>query len=1424
MLLETLEARQLLAVGPQLIGVQPNNSDLLVDGAVRNTAPRELTFRFDELQQIHPDTLEGIRISRSGGDGSFGLGTASSDFGTSGKVEIQLTAKDPNLLLTVQVSSAQLGTGGAPVLGLNGSTVNITLNADSSTPTTAQQLVDAINGSAELQPVLAAAITGGFGDSPLGDPTGFSPLQLNQTGDIIVEPGIAVVGDAPNENEVTLRFAERLPNDLYRIEIFGYDDPVLGVVGLRGTDANGNPGDFFHPTQAGTRQDTIDFNLDLGPKVTSVVPQPVVRNASGALVQQRDTVVVYFDGDKLLVENDALGRPTSQSAENPEFYQLIFTSDTVRNTDDLFFLPQSVEYNAVANTATLRFASDIDALPGPNAGPNTFRLRIGTRESTPIVPTISEAAASTISDFNTAGAARFRFTSRELGEAGSGIQIKVTNSGAGGSPVISASGREISIDLRGSNVTAGQLLTALQTFPAANNLVSVRLEPGSNANTVLNAPINYSPIAVVGLGSSFDTASDLGVIGSSVVDQTSLILSSDINPVPFEFDLPGANNDPGHRQIPDAAGGSFEQHINDLFGADAVDGITTIYYNFQTIYGTDSTNTELVNAITSKQRDRAREALQIWADHLGVQFVETPDQGITIATGSFSALQGTSPNVVIESTINTGVRIDPNFENSLLVLEAARQWGDNYGEDWFRAALTGFGMLLGLERAQDLPTGTLMRLSTGFINAGNSNAVPADEPVFPGTFDVLHGQHLFRNDSNDIDLYKFEVDLDDPNRVGQFVVETFAERLPQSSSLDSLLHLYQQRQAVAESNLAVGGDLNVRFEAIAPGRLGNNLQIFVTKSDRGAGAPVLVNVFQNLITVDLNAHAGSETTAQQLVDAINANPASAALVTASLTAGDGDAAVGNREITYSPIVLQDGDIELISRNDDYASEDSRIELNLGSGIYYIGVSSSGNDAYDPVIEDTGFGGTTQGKYDLRLTFRAQVDTSDAIRDVEGTFPGDVSVVMDGNGDGTPGGVYNFWFQTRPLNRVLNFNAGGTANLSGKLVSLVGANGVVRRFEFTQTGNVGIGNTAVIFNQNSSAAQLAQNLASAISSRPELGISAVANGDQIELVGERSISVSPGLTEMDIQGRTIFVDKSAGPNADGTLGRPFNNISGSGVPNAFASAQPGDIVRIVGNGGSDGDISTIDDNFAYEIGFSLINGAPLSDGSTMEVPKGVTTMIDAGAIFKLRRSRIGVGSSSLGVDRSGGALQVLGTPHLSSASGDVLRQSDGSLVPGSVYFTSWLDESIGEDTYAPQTNPAVGDWGGISYRNDVDSSAGRRNLEDEGIFLQYVNHADIRFGGGGNVVIDSVQQVVNPIQMIDVRPTVTFNTIRNSADAAMSAAPNSFEETNFHEPLFQLNGAFTSDYSRVGPEIHHNTLVNNSINGLFVKVETPAAQS
>ncbi|MCP4175325.1 MAG: hypothetical protein GY758_31645, partial [Fuerstiella sp.] len=57
---------------------------------------------------------------------------------------------------------------------------------------------------------------------------------------------------------------------------------------------------------------------------------------------------------------------------------------------------------------------------------------------------------------------------------------------------------------------------------------------------------------------------------------------------------------------------------------------------------------------------------------------------------------------------------------------------------------------------------------------------------------------------------------------------------------------------------------------------------------------------------------------------------------------------------------------------------------------------------------------------------------------------------------------------------------------------------------------------------------------------------------------------------------------------------------------------------------------------------------------------------------------------------------------------------------------------------------------------------------------------------------------------------------------MSADPDSFEESTFNSPRFQEGAAaFTSDYKRIGPDIYFNTLTQNSTNGMFVRVATPA---
>ena len=248
--------------------------------------------------------------------------------------------------------------------------------------------------------------------------------------------------------------------------------------------------------------------------------------------------------------------------------------------------------------------------------------------------------------------------------------------------------------------------------------------------------------------------------------------------------------------------------------------------------------------------------------------------------------------------------IDPDFSplgpggiiglavpGAIAVMDNAETWNDAYGGSWFDTAMHEIGHMLGLGHTYDLPGHTIQGEDGGL--QFNS---PAPEPVFPGDNDIVHGRVIYRPEAKDIDMYRFVLD-----GTGVFTAETFAERLPQSSNLDSHLALYRE------------------------------------------------------------------------------NP--------------------------------NGTRELIARNDDYFSKDSYLELLLGPGTYYIGVTASGNENYDPNIEDSGMGGTTQGGYEIKFDFRKSATQSI----VDATVPGGVipdtqQVAFDGDADGAPGGVHNFWFR------------------------------------------------------------------------------------------------------------------------------------------------------------------------------------------------------------------------------------------------------------------------------------------------------------------------------------------------------------------------------------------------------------------------------
>ncbi|MEZ6135388.1 MAG: tandem-95 repeat protein [Pirellulaceae bacterium] len=948
------------------------------------------------------------------------------------------------------VAEGEPGSGGPRLLSVAPNSGDIfTFNNVNTLNIAPTELVFRFDGASDLNP---NTLANGIRIIRAGDNGTFEPT------DEVVQAGYVGLGDT---NRIAVfRFASTLPDDFYRVELIGDGpDAITDSAGVRLDNR------LIDSTPTDTTRDTVDFRLELGALVQAVVPQPVDRLPDGTLSPQLDKIRVYFNNDDLDVA----------SAQNPNFYQLILTSDTIQPNDDVKFSPSSVVYDPATDMAELTFASNLDVLAG---GVGTFRLRIGQNDEV----------------------------------------ISTTN------------------------------------LPPTKQLV---------------------PLSPADPGSTISASNNLGVLNAEthrLINQN--IVTTSAAALPLNF--PGSNFEPGHRDIQD------ENHLGG--GADANPQITTAFYNFalDRSYGTSSGGAPVFTSITPDQMQRVREIFEFYSAQSGMDFIESKDSGMTFVVGDLF------PNGGVNGTGTLGIASVNNL-NGLAILDGSITWDGNFGGNFMVTAMHEIGHMLGMVHDTELPAGTFMR--------GAGPGTPADL-AFPGDHDVTHLQFLHRPDNRDVDLYRFEVLA---GTTGNLKAEVLAERLANSSNLDSQLTLFKQ-----------------------------------------------------------NA---------------------------------------------------DGTLDVVSANDDYFGEDAFLDLSLTGGIYFLGVTASGNEDYNPLTGNNGSGGTSQGLYQLRFSFTPDVITS--IVDTSGD-------ALDGDGDGHAGGNFNFWFRTAtPASATDAANAGR------------------------------------------------------------------------------------------VEPRTFYVDKGHTGTHNGSPTQPFNNLDFNNQATLnpaerwpVGTLKPGDIIRVVGDDGFDDDLSTTADNKAYEIGRGGVGNAILSDGIELKIPREVTLMIDAGAIFKLQGSRIVAGSSTSSVDNQKSSIQVLGT------------------TAQSVLFTSYDDESLGVDTNPLPTVPQKGNWGGIDIHNDIDRNEGRVGYEQQGIFLNYIANADLRYGGG-RITVATPSPTVSPIQLSEARPTLINNRISLSADSAISADPNSFENTQFNDPRYQRAFAFAPDYERIGPDIRGNTLFDNSINGLFVRIPTLA---
>jgi hypothetical protein len=216
--------------------------------------------------------------------------------------------------------------------------------------------------------------------------------------------------------------------------------------------------------------------------------------------------------------------------------------------------------------------------------------------------------------------------------------------------------------------------------------------------------------------------------------------------------------------------------------------------------------------------------------------------------------------------------------------------------------------------------------------------------------------------------------------------------------------------------------------------------------------------------------------------------------------------------------------------------------------------------------------------------------------------------------------------------------------------------------------------------------------------------------------------------------------------------------------------------------------------------------PTTNNASASVPFNTTLVFDTGSTLKLQ-------NASLWVQNQGSALQVRGG----------INDEDR------VNFTSFSDDSIGGDTNgdgapgAGGNRPGGGDWGAIGFRNfNQDGRTNRVPFPVDGRLkgpngtdarsgaddaMSVVDFARIRFGGGP--VPRTIGASDGPITLFNSRPAITNTLISDSRSAAVSGTVGAIT-ADFN--------SFREDELARGPLIRRVEVINNSINGIFIRAE------